>query len=116
MAPKKSKKSKAELEEERIAREEEERKAKILEDKRAAEEAERQRLENLRIQAERKAFREAEIVRLVEEKVLLDEHISDRQDDRRREERNEVDNPLCLLLNILDADHNFIKIPIRTAK
>ena len=38
MGPKKAKKTKAELEEERLAREEEERKAKILEEKKNAEE------------------------------------------------------------------------------
>lgn len=38
MGPKKQKKSKAEIEEERLAKEEEERKAKIIEEKRLAEE------------------------------------------------------------------------------
>lgn len=38
MAPKKAKKSKAEIEEEKLAREEEERKAKIVEEKRLADE------------------------------------------------------------------------------
>ncbi len=67
MAPKKAKKSKAELDAERLQKEEEDRKAKELEDKKAAELAEKQRKEELRIQEENKAFREKEIVRLAEE-------------------------------------------------
>jgi hypothetical protein len=74
MPPKKPKKSKAELEEERLAREEEERKAKILEDKRNAEDAEKRRLEQLRIEAEHKSQREAELLRLnAEYEEIVDE-------------------------------------------
>ena len=58
MGPKKGKKSKGETEEQKVAREELERLAKIAEEKRVAAEKERQRLEELRIQAERKLFRE----------------------------------------------------------
>ena len=88
--PKKPKKSKAELEEERLAAEEEARKQKILDDKRRAEEAERDRLEALRIAAERKAFREAEVARLKEENVELLELLSDRVNHTEAEERTEV--------------------------
>jgi hypothetical protein len=68
MAPK-VKKTKAQLEEERLLQEEEDRKAKILEDKRAAEEAERKRIEDLRIQEERRVFRVEELNRLNEELI-----------------------------------------------
>lgn len=63
--PKKVKKSKAQLEEERLLAEEAERKAKELDDKRLADEAEKQRLETLRINAERVEFRKAELERLL---------------------------------------------------
>jgi hypothetical protein len=65
MAPKKlkKKKTKAELEAERLAREEEERKQQELEEKRQAEEAERKRIEELRIKAEWKVEREFELER-----------------------------------------------------
>ncbi len=63
MGPKKAKKSKAELEEERLAREEEERKAKIAEEKRQAEEREKRRQEEAKIAAEQKAIREKELER-----------------------------------------------------
>ena len=65
--PKGPKKSKAQIEEERLLAEEEARKAKIAEDKRLAEEAERKRIEDLRIKEERKVFREQELARLTEE-------------------------------------------------
>lgn len=61
------KKSKAQLEEERLQAEEEARKAKLAEDKRLAEEAERKRIEDLRIKEERRVFREGELKRLLEE-------------------------------------------------
>jgi hypothetical protein len=64
MGPKKGKKSKGETEEQKVAREEQERLAKIAEEKRVAADKEKQRLEELRIQAERKLFREEEIARL----------------------------------------------------
>jgi hypothetical protein len=70
MAPKvakKTKKSKAEIEAEKLAREEEERKARLLEEKRQAEENERIRLEEIRKQAERDAFRTEELARLTSE-------------------------------------------------
>lgn len=67
------KKSKAQIEEERILAEEEARKAKIAEEKRLAEEAERKRVEDLRIKEERKLFREQELARLTEElKIATD--------------------------------------------
>jgi hypothetical protein len=89
-AKKGGKKTKAELEEERLLQEEEARKAKILEDKRAAEAAEKQRLENIRIQNERKAFREAELARLAEEGVQLAELLEDRSKKAAAEESVEV--------------------------
>lgn len=64
MGPKKPKKTKAELEAERLLQEEEEKKQKALEEKRLAEEAEKRRQEEARIKAQRVAFREAEIARL----------------------------------------------------
>jgi hypothetical protein len=67
------KKSKAQIEEERILAEEEARKAKIAEEKRLAEEAERKRIEDLRIKEERRVFREQELARLTEElKIAAD--------------------------------------------
>ncbi len=63
MGPKKQKKSKAELEEERLAREEEERKARAAEEKRLAEEREKKRQEEARIAAELKIIREADLDR-----------------------------------------------------
>ena len=65
MGPKKPpKKTKAEIEAERLAKEEEERKQKILEEKRQAELAEQQRIEALKIEAERQDFRIKELSRL----------------------------------------------------
>lgn len=65
MGPKKGKKkTKAELEAEKLQREEEERKAKELEAKRANEEAERARQEALKLQIQRNVEREAELERL----------------------------------------------------
>lgn len=90
MAPKKAKKTKAELEEEKLAREEEERKAKIAEEKRIAEENEKRRLEDLRIEAQHKAFREAELERLNNEyKELVDDNAS-RNQQLQAEEKKEV--------------------------
>jgi hypothetical protein len=68
-----AKKTKAQLEEERLQREEEERKAKLAEEKRLNEEAERKRLEDLRIQEERRVFRENELCRLLEEQSKLND-------------------------------------------
>lgn len=67
MAPKKAKKTKAEIEAEKLAKEEEERKEQAALEKRLLEEAEKRRLEDLRIKAERKAFRTAELSRLSNE-------------------------------------------------
>ena len=69
--PPKGKKAPKETEEERLAREEEERKAAEREAKRLAKEAEERRLEELRIQKERNEFREAEVARLNEEAERL---------------------------------------------
>ena len=67
MGPKKPKKTKEQLEEERLAREEEARLAAEAEKKRLAEEAERARIEAERIAAENLATRIAEIETLVPE-------------------------------------------------
>jgi hypothetical protein len=84
------KKSKAQLEEERLAREEEERKAKIAEEKRLAEEAERKRLEDIRIKEERRVFREGELARLREEQKLSKDQRLDRLVHYRAAESHEV--------------------------
>lgn len=88
--PKKQKKTKAELEEERLVAEEDLRKQKLIDDKRKAEEAERARLEALRIAAERKAFREEELRRLDEENGILKELLSDRSSQMLAERIAEV--------------------------
>jgi hypothetical protein len=72
---KKSKKAKGETEEERIIREEIERKQREVEAKRIADEAEKKRLEDLRIQAERRAFRTTEVAHLEMENVALVEKL-----------------------------------------
>lgn len=92
MGPKKAKKSKAELEEERLAREEEERKARILEEKRNAEEAEKRRLEQLRIEAEHKSQREAELKRLSEEYEDIVDEDKSKELQLVAEEKREVCN------------------------
>lgn len=110
-----AKKTKAQLEEERLQREEEERKAKLAEEKRLNEEAERKRLEDLRIQEERRIFRENELSRLLEEqKKLIDENMTREQrliaeEDyvKRREEwelyRNPNENEI---MNMSESDMN----------
>lgn len=99
---KKPKKTKAELEEERLAAEEEARKQKIIDDKRRAEEAERARLEALRVAAERKAFREAEVQRLAEEYAELSELLSDRTNQMHAEQIAEVcTQPRCTLFVLI---------------
>lgn len=85
------KKSKAQLEEERLEREEQERKAKLAEEKRLAEEAEQKRLEDIRIREERKAFREAELQRLHEEQIKSKEDRADRNARLVYEERLEAE-------------------------
>lgn len=73
MPPKAPKKTKQQLEEERLLKEEEDRKARELEAKKKAEEEEKARLEALRIKAEYKKQREEEVSRLsVEFDELLD--------------------------------------------
>jgi len=85
MGPK-PKKTKAELDAEREAKEEEERKAAEAEAKRAAIEAEKRRVEAERLAAERKAFREAELARLAEEKAVYLDRLRDRQTQRAAED------------------------------
>ena len=78
MGPKpKGKKAKGETEEEKLAREEEERKQRDAEAKRIADEAEKLRLENLRIQTERRAFRAGELANLEEENIKLMDKLSE---------------------------------------
>lgn len=90
MGPKKPKKSKAELEEERLAREEEERKAKVLEEKKQAEEREKKRQEELRIAAEQKAFREKELQRWTEEYSEIVDELRGKEQQLNAEEKMEV--------------------------
>jgi hypothetical protein len=90
MAPKKAKKTKAELEEEKLAREEEERKAKILEEKKLAEENERRRLEELALQAQQKAFREKELERLKYEHGCFLDELKFGENKRQIDEKVEV--------------------------
>jgi hypothetical protein len=96
-----AKKTKAQLEEERLQREEEERKAKLAEEKRLNEEAERKRLEDLRIQEERRVFRENELSRLLEEQAKLNDEnvtrfqrlIAEEEYEKKREEWEQYRNP-----------------------
>lgn len=87
--PKKAKKTKAELEEERLAREEEDRKNREKEEKRQAEEAEKRRQDELKKAAEQKAFREKELARWREEYDAIVENEKDRAHDLAAEERAE---------------------------
>ena len=76
MGPKaaaKAGKGKKETDEEREAREKEERKQAELEAKKAAIEAEKRRQEGLKLQAARVAAREAELQRLTEEFIMLED-------------------------------------------
>jgi PAB1-binding protein PBP1 len=88
-----AKKTKAQLEEERLQREEEERKAKIAEEKRLAEEIEKKRLEDIRIQEERRVYREGELIRLREEQ----QKIFDEQQTRVQTLRAEEEYEVCIL-------------------
>lgn len=90
MGPKKAKKTKAELEEEKLAREEEERKAKIAEDKRNAEDAEKRRLEQLRVEGEQKNARELELQRLKEEFEAITDDLKSKELQLLAEEKREV--------------------------
>ena len=90
MAPKKAKKTKAELEAERLIREEEERKEQAAQEKRLLEEAEKKRLDDLRIQAERKAFRTAELERLSVEYQTMTERLQEKQAEKKAQEFQEV--------------------------
>ena len=77
MAPKiKMKKSKGESEEEKLIREEDDKKQRDAEAKVVADEAERQSAEHLRIQTERSDFRVTELANLNEENVSVLEKLS----------------------------------------
>ena len=90
MGPKKGKKSKAELEEERLAREEEERKAKIVEEKRLAEEREKRRQEEAKLAAELKAVREKELERWKGQYNEIVDDLHYRHEQLMKEEKAEV--------------------------
>ena len=100
MGPKKAKKTKAELEEEKLAREEEERKAKIAEDKRNAEDAEKRRLEQLRVEGEQKNARELELQRLKEEFEAITDDLKSKELQLLAEEKREVCYILIFCLSI----------------
>eukprot|EP00604_Paraphysomonas_vestita_P003906 CAMPEP_0174819020 /NCGR_PEP_ID=MMETSP1107-20130205/2005_1 /TAXON_ID=36770 /ORGANISM="Paraphysomonas vestita, Strain GFlagA" /LENGTH=145 /DNA_ID=CAMNT_0016031765 /DNA_START=24 /DNA_END=458 /DNA_ORIENTATION=- len=108
------KKTKAQLEEERLQREEEERKAKLIEEKRLAEEAEKKRLEDIRIKEERRVFREGELLRLHEEQRNLFDMEKTREQqlrieeeyDARREEWEAYRNPVDSSENMSESDIN----------
>ena len=77
MAPKiKMKKAKGESEEEKVMREEDDRKQRDAEAKVIADEAERLCLEHLRIQSDRREFRIAELASLNDENVSVLEKLS----------------------------------------
>ena len=79
MGPKlKSKKAKGETEEEKLIREEEEKKQRDAEAKRIADEAEKLRAENFRIQTERRAFRVAELAHLEVENIKLVDKLAEK--------------------------------------
>ena len=84
------KKTKAQLEEERLQREEEERKAKLIEEKRLAEETEKKRLEDIRIKEERRVFREGELLRLRDEQRALFDMERTREQQLQAEEDYDV--------------------------
>jgi serine phosphatase RsbU (regulator of sigma subunit) len=91
MAPKKKgKKTKAELEAEKLQREEEELKDRALEAKRAAEDAERHRQEELKLQIQRNAEREVELARLRDEFVRFSNDILLGLEQMRLESLDEV--------------------------
>lgn len=90
MGPKSKKKSKAELEEEKLQREEEERKAKIAEDKRQAEEKEKKRQELAKLAAEQKALREKELLRWNEQYAEIADEIKSSELQLQAEEHQEV--------------------------
>ena len=94
MAPKlKTKKAKGETEDEKLIREEEERKQRDAEVKRIADEAERLRAENSKIQSERRAFRIAELAHLEAENIMLLDKLSDLDSRMTAEIAHEVNFP-----------------------
>ena len=89
MGPKKPKKTKEQLEEERLAKEEEDRKIKLAEEKKIAEEMEKRRLEELRIKAEHRKKREAELSRLNDEYVSVMDDLKSKELQLMAEEKQE---------------------------
>lgn len=91
MGPKpKSRRTKAETEEERNTREEEERKQREIEAKRLADEAEKKRIEDLRIQMERISFRTIELAYLDSENITLLNKLGDVDSKMKAETAYEV--------------------------
>lgn len=109
-----AKKTKAQLEEERLLKEEEERKAKLAEEKRIQEENERKRLEDIRIQEERRVFRQNELARLIEEQSKLKDErktreqqlIAEEEYELKREEWEAYRNPTNSCENMTERDMN----------
>jgi hypothetical protein len=89
MGPKKPKKTKEQLEEERLAKEEEDRKIKAAEEKKIAEEMEKRRVEELRIKAEHRKKREAELSRLNDEYVSVMDDLKSKELQLMAEEKQE---------------------------
>ena len=89
---KKAKKTKAELEADKLLREEEEKKGKAAEDKRLADLQEKARVREIQLQTERNQFRETELERLCVEYNAMTLDIAYREKERMAEELLEVDN------------------------
>lgn len=87
MAPKKAKKTKAEIEAEKLAREEEERKESLILEKRLADEAEKRRIEDLRIKEERRVSRVAELERFSIEYSSILDRLKDKEIEKAAEEK-----------------------------
>lgn len=88
--PPKPKKTKEELEAERAAEEAERAKQEAIERKKQAELEEKRRLEEIRVAAERKALRAAELARLREEHVAYLDVLKEVQAQRAAEDALEV--------------------------
>ena len=91
MGPKKGKKkTKAELDAERILKEEEDAKTRALEEKKAKEDAEKRRLEEIRLQIQRNSEREVELERLRAEYSTFMDELNTGMSQMLAEERHEV--------------------------
>eukprot|EP01040_Poterioochromonas_malhamensis_P005737 gene5737-6170_t len=115
MGPKKGKKSKAELEEERLAREEEERKQKALEEKRLAEEREKKRQEELKLASELKTNREKQLNRLQEEyNEIIDDNQSKLQQLQAEEKKEQLHQEWLQYLDPSDEPNALIESDMNT--